>query len=51
MDKDKKMISLEIPAELRELIRKEAFNRDLTISATIRQLLEERLAELKNKGE
>ena len=42
-NKDKKIISLEIPAYLREALRLEAFNRDVTISALIRQLLEEAL--------
>lgn len=46
MDKnDKKMISLEIPGYLREALRLEAFNRDVTISALIRQLLEEALGD------
>ena len=36
----KKMISLEISDELREALRVEAFNRSLSISALIRQLLE-----------
>lgn len=40
----KKMISLEIPDELREALRVEAFKRSLSISALIRQLLEEALA-------
>ena len=36
----KKMISLEISDELREALRVEAFNRSLSVSALIRQLLE-----------
>lgn len=40
----KKMISLEIPDELRESLRVEAFKRSLSISALIRQLLEHALA-------
>ena len=36
----KKMISLEIPDELREALRVEAFKRSLSMSALIRQLLE-----------
>jgi plasmid stability protein len=39
----KKMISLEIPDELREALRIEAFKRSVSISAVIRQLLEESL--------
>lgn len=39
----KKMISLEITDELREALRIEAFKRSLSISALIRQLLEEAL--------
>jgi hypothetical protein len=39
----KKMISLEISDELREALRVEAFKRSLSISALIRQLLEESL--------
>jgi plasmid stability protein len=40
----KKMISLEIPEELKETLRVEAFKRSLSISALIRQLLMEALA-------
>jgi plasmid stability protein len=40
----KKMISFEIPDELREALRIEAFKRSLSISALIRQLLEQALA-------
>jgi len=39
----KKMISLEIPDELREALRVEAFKRSTSISALIRQLLSEAL--------
>lgn len=39
----KKMISLEISDELREALRVEAFKRSLSISALMRQLLEESL--------
>ena len=39
----KKMISLEISDELRESLRVEAFKRSLSISALIRQLLEQAL--------
>ena len=45
MDK-KKIISLEIPAYLREALRKKAFNEDTTISALIRQILEEQLKDI-----
>jgi plasmid stability protein len=37
------MISLEISDELREALRIEAFNRSLSISALIRQILENEL--------
>ena len=40
---DKRMISLEISGSLREALRVEAFKRDVTISALIRQILEEKL--------
>ena len=39
----KRMISLEISEELREAIRIEAFKQSLSISAMIRQILEEKL--------
>lgn len=39
----KKMISFEISDELREALRIEAFKRSVSISAVIRQLLEESL--------
>lgn len=40
---NKKMISLEISDELRERLRVEAFKRSLSLSALIRQLLDEAL--------
>ena len=40
---DKKIISLEISAKLREALRLEAFKRDVTISALIRDILEKEL--------
>ena len=46
----KKMISLEITDELREALRVEAFKRSLSISALIRQLLENSLALTESKG-
>ena len=39
----KKMISLEISDELREALRVEAFKQSLSISALMRQILEEKL--------
>jgi hypothetical protein len=39
----KRMISLEISEELREALRIEAFNQSLSISAVIRQILEDKL--------
>lgn len=39
----KKMISLEISDELREALRVEAFKRNKTLSATMREILEEAL--------
>ena len=39
----KKMISLEISDELREALRVEAFRQSLSISALMRQILEEKL--------
>ena len=50
MSKDKKMISLEISDEMREQLRLEAFKRKVTISALMRQLLEESLKAI-NKEE
>ena len=47
----KKMIILEISDELRESLRIEAFKRSLSISALIRQLLEESLGKGLNKDE
>jgi hypothetical protein len=43
MQDNKRMISLEISGSLREALRVEAFKRDVTISALIRQILEEKL--------
>lgn len=40
---NKKIISLEIPEDLRKALRVEAFNRDVTVSALIRQILEKEL--------
>lgn len=45
----KKMISLEITEELREALRIEAFKRSLSISALIRQLLQEALKQSSSK--
>ena len=45
----KKMISLEITEELKESLRVEAFKRSLSVSALIRQLLEESLAKSTSK--
>lgn len=45
----KKMISLEISEELKEALRVEAFRRSLSVSALIRQLLEEALTKSSNK--
>lgn len=39
----KKIISVEIPNTLREALRIEAFNKEVTISALIRQILEDQL--------
>lgn len=47
----KKMISLEISEELKETLRVEAFKRSLSISALIRQLLEEALKQTSTKGD
>lgn len=41
----KKMISFEISDELREALRCEAFKRNKNISAVIRDILEEKLAD------
>ena len=46
----KKMISLEISDELREALRVEAFKQSLSISAVIRQILEERLFTTTNEA-
>ena len=43
----KKMISLEISAELKEALRVEAFNRAVSVSALIRQILESTLLDAK----
>lgn len=43
MRNNKKMISLEISDELREALRVEAFRSAVTVSALIRQILEDRL--------
>ena len=45
----KKMISLEISDELREALRVEAFNQSLSISALMRQILEEKLLKASSK--
>ena len=42
-DKNKKMLSLEISNDLREALRVEAFHKNVTISALIRQILEKEL--------
>ncbi|MBP5468558.1 MAG: hypothetical protein J6Z11_04865 [Candidatus Riflebacteria bacterium] len=43
MADNKKIISLEISEQLRKALRVEAFNRDVTISALIRDILEKEL--------
>lgn len=48
--KDKKIISLEISTELKEALRLAAYKEDVTISALIRKILEEKLNVNKNKG-
>ena len=40
---NKKIISLEIPIELEKALRVEAFNRDVTVSALIRDILTKEL--------
>lgn len=45
----KKMISLEVSEELKEALRIEAFRRSLSISALIRQILENELSLNKNE--
>ena len=40
---NKKIISLEIPEDLRKALRVEAFNRDVTVSALIRDSLAKEL--------
>lgn len=47
---NKRMISLEISDELREALRVEAFNRSLSISALIRQILEAELKKSSNEA-
>ena len=47
----KKIISLEISDELREALRIEAFNKRMTVSALIRQILEESLKSSPQKEE
>ena len=42
-DTNKKMLSLEISNDLREALRVEAFHKNVTISALIRQILEREL--------
>ena len=45
----KKMISLEISDELREALRIEAFKQSLSISALMRQILEEKVLKTSNE--
>ena len=45
----KKMISLEISDELREALRIEAFKQSSSISAVMRQILEEKLLKTSNE--
>ena len=40
---NKKIISLEIPEDLRKALRVEAFSRDVTVSALIRDILAKEL--------
>ena len=40
---NKKIISLEIPEDLRKALRVEAFNRDVTVSALIRDIIAKEL--------
>ena len=40
---NKKIISLEIPEDLRKALRVEAFNRDVTVSALTRDILAKEL--------
>ena len=42
-DDNKKIISLEIPEDLRKALRIEAFNSDVTVSALIRDILAKEL--------
>lgn len=45
----KKMISLEISDKLREALRVEAFKQSLSLSAVIRQILEDKLFDSSEK--
>ena len=47
---NKKIISLEIPEDLRKALRVEAFNRDVTVSALIRDILAKELKVSSRKG-
>lgn len=46
----KSIISFEIPDELREKLRLEAFNKKLNISALLRQIIEIYFESLENKN-
>lgn len=46
----KRMISLEISEELREALRLEAFKQSLSVSAVIRQILEDKLFKSSEEG-
>ena len=48
---NKKIISLEIPEDLRKALRVEAFNRDVTVSALIRDILAKELKVSSRKDE
>ena len=48
-DENKKIISLEIPDDLRKALRVEAFNRDVTVSALIRDILAKELKVIPKK--
>ena len=43
MAKEKKIISVEISEDLRKALKKEAFDKDVTVSALIRDILEKTL--------
>ena len=45
----KKIISLEVTEELKETLRVEAFKRSVSVSALIRQILEQTLLTTQNK--